>query len=232
MNKVLIISSNRDKTKVLNQQLSRQGFSCLSSQMTSNLVDEGLQKKADIMILDNHANAFTMQADDLKAQLDQMKSVRRIPVLILIEASMVNVIEQLKEIDDFIMEPYNPTELAIRIRRCLNRISRNGTDEVLQHDDLIINMANCEVFSSGKLIALTFKEYELLKFLAVNKGRVYSREALLNEIWGFDYYGGDRTVDVHIRRLRSKIEDNTHSYVDTVRNIGYKFKENAKITGL
>jgi two-component system alkaline phosphatase synthesis response regulator PhoP len=66
----------------------------------------------------------------------------------------------------------------------------------------------------------------------VNKGRVYSREALLNEIWGFDYYGGDRTVDVHIRRLRSKIEDNTHSYVDTVRNIGYKFKENAKITGL
>jgi DNA-binding response OmpR family regulator len=151
MNKVLIISSNRDKTKVLNQQLSRQGFSCLSSQMTSNLVDEGLQKKADIMILDNHANAFTMQADDLKAQLDQMKSVRRIPVLILIEASMVNVIEQLKEIDDFIMEPYNPTELAIRIRRCLNRISRNGTDEVLQHDDLIINMANCEVFSSSSL---------------------------------------------------------------------------------
>jgi DNA-binding response OmpR family regulator len=232
MNKVLIFSKSRDKAKVLSQELNRQGFSCLISQMTSNLVDEGLQKKADIMILDNHANAFTMQADNLKAQLDQIKSVRRIPILILIDTGMVKSIEPLKEIDDFIMEPYNPTELAIRIRRCLNRISRNGTDEVLQHDDLIINMANCEVFLSGKLIALTFKEYELLKFLAVNKGRVYSREALLNEIWGFDYYGGDRTVDVHIRRLRSKIEDSTHSYVDTVRNIGYKFKEGAKITGL
>ena len=71
---------------------------------------------------------------------------------------------------------------------------------------------------------LTFREYELLKFLAGNRGRVFTREALLNKVWGYDYYGGDRTVDVHIRRLRSKTEDSNHAFIETVRNIGYRFK--------
>jgi two-component system alkaline phosphatase synthesis response regulator PhoP len=73
---------------------------------------------------------------------------------------------------------------------------------------------------------LTFREYQLLKFLASNKGKVFTREALLNKVWGWDYYGGDRTVDVHIRRLRSKIEDPTHTFIETVRNIGYRLREN------
>jgi two-component system alkaline phosphatase synthesis response regulator PhoP len=89
--------------------------------------------------------------------------------------------------------------------------------------DLVIDIAKYEVSIGGKLLALTFKEYELLKFLAKNRGRVFTRETLLNEVWGYDYYGGDRTVDVHIRRLRSKIEDSTHTFIETVRNIGYKF---------
>ena len=74
---------------------------------------------------------------------------------------------------------------------------------------------------------LTFKEYELLKFLARTSGRVFTREALLNRVWGYDYYGGDRTVDVHIRRLRSKIEDSSHTFIETVRNIGYRFRKDA-----
>jgi two-component system alkaline phosphatase synthesis response regulator PhoP len=81
------------------------------------------------------------------------------------------------------------------------------------------------VYVGTRLVNLTFMEYELLKFLATNKGRVFSRSKLLDEIWGYDYYGGDRTVDVHIRRLRSKIEDATHTFISTVRNIGYRFKE-------
>jgi DNA-binding response OmpR family regulator len=76
-------------------------------------------------------------------------------------------------------------------------------------------------------VTLTFKEFELLRFLASNMGRVFTREALLNEVWGYEYYGGDRTVDVHIRRLRSKLEDPAHTFIETVRNIGYKFKESA-----
>ncbi|MDY7018615.1 MAG: winged helix-turn-helix domain-containing protein [Chloroflexota bacterium] len=72
-------------------------------------------------------------------------------------------------------------------------------------------------------ITLTFKEYQSLKFLAGNQEKVFTRDALLNKVWGYDYYGGDRTVDVHIRRLIGKIEDANHTFIDTVRNIGYKF---------
>jgi DNA-binding response OmpR family regulator len=232
MNKVLIVSQRHDKAKVINQELSKHGFSCQVSQNTGNLVDQSLGQKPDVLLLDNYANAFTNELNLLQIQLAQITGARSIPILILADAGIIPLLENLKDLDDFVIDPYSPPELLIRLRRSLNRKNRKNPDEVLRHDDLIINMANCEVLLCGKLITLTFKEYELLKFLALNKGRVFSRESLLNEIWGFDYYGGDRTVDVHIRRLRSKIEDSTHSYVDTVRNIGYKFKENAKITAL
>jgi two-component system alkaline phosphatase synthesis response regulator PhoP len=91
--------------------------------------------------------------------------------------------------------------------------------------DLVIDLDNCEVTVAGRLITLTFKEYELLRFMAAIPGRVFTRDALLDEVWGHDYFGGDRTVDVHIRRLRSKIEDSTHTFIDTVRNIGYRFSK-------
>ena len=90
---------------------------------------------------------------------------------------------------------------------------------------LVIDLANCEVRVGGKIVELTFKEYELLKFLARDRGRVFSREALLNKVWGYDYFGGDRTVDVHVRRLRSKIEISGQTFIETVRNIGYRFKK-------
>ena len=93
---------------------------------------------------------------------------------------------------------------------------------------MTIDLVKYEVTLENRVIELTFKEYELLLYLASNKGRVFTREALLNKVWGFDYFGGDRTVDVHIRRLRSKIEDSEHTFIDTVRNIGYRFKKNSE----
>ncbi|MBN2463695.1 MAG: response regulator transcription factor, partial [Dehalococcoidia bacterium] len=100
--------------------------------------------------------------------------------------------------------------------------------DLIKCGNLLIDTAKYEVSISGRLLALTFKEYELLKFLARNKGRVFTREALLNEVWGYDYYGGDRTVDVHIRRLRGKLNDLNNTYIQTVRNIGYKFGKEAE----
>ena len=76
-----------------------------------------------------------------------------------------------------------------------------------------------------RVVELTFKEFELLKLMASNRGRVFTRDALLDKIWGYDYFGGDRTVDVHIRRLRSKIEEFGHTFIETVRNIGYRFRK-------
>jgi DNA-binding response OmpR family regulator len=123
------------------------------------------------------------------------------------------------------VEPFDQSELVVRINRILTKELRSNGSEIIECGDLIIDVGKCEVYLNNRLLSLTFTEYELLRFLAKNRGRVFTRDALLNEVWGYDYFGGDRTVDVHIRRLRNKIEDQDHIFVETVRNIGYKFKE-------
>ena len=128
-------------------------------------------------------------------------------------------------VDDFVVKPWEANEVTARIKRILRQKGSTGSEDIIKCGDLVIDSAKCEVSLGDKPIILTFKEYQLLKFLANNKGKVFTREALLNKVWGWDYYGGDRTVDVHIRRLRSKIEDINHSFIETIRNIGYRFKE-------
>ena len=126
--------------------------------------------------------------------------------------------------DDVIVVPWRPGELTVRVRRLIGRAGPRDEPGVIRADDLVIDSNRYDVFLAGKAVFLTFKEYELLKLLAANRGRVYSREALLEQIWGYQYFGGTRTVDVHIRRLRSKIEDATHTFIDTVWNVGYRFR--------
>ena len=128
-------------------------------------------------------------------------------------------------IDDFCTLTASSAELITRIRRLMKTNPETG--DIIRRGDLSIDIETCEVSLGGQLIELTFKEYELLKFLATNPGRVHSRDVLLDRVWGYDYYGGDRTVDVHIRRLRSKIEDFNHTFIDTVRNVGYRFRRDA-----
>jgi DNA-binding response OmpR family regulator len=128
-------------------------------------------------------------------------------------------------IDDFVIVPYQTDELILRIKRLLQKVKNIESGDLLKCDGLTIDLIKYEVTLENRVIELTFKEYELLLYLASNRGRVFTREALLNKVWGYDYFGGDRTVDVHIRRLRSKIEDPDHSFIETVRNIGYRFKK-------
>jgi two-component system alkaline phosphatase synthesis response regulator PhoP len=124
---------------------------------------------------------------------------------------------------DLIVYPATNEEVVARVRRAIFIKSGIASDNVLRAGDLQIDLGNYKVFVSGKPIDLTYKEYELLRFLATNRDKVFTREALLNRVWGYDFYGGARTVDVHIRRLRSKIEDAQHSFIETVRNVGYRF---------
>lgn len=127
-------------------------------------------------------------------------------------------------VDDFLALPAVAGELAARLKRALKRRRPEESDRVLRCGDLTIDLANYMVFVAGRQVTLTYKEYELLRFLATNADTVFTRETLLNKVWGYDFYGGARTVDVHIRRLRSKIEDRHHSFVETVRNVGYRFR--------
>jgi DNA-binding response OmpR family regulator len=148
---------------------------------------------------------------------------RHIPVILLSGRTITRYLTPEFPCNDFILEPYDRQELVLRIKRLLS--SGENTAEQIKCGDLTIDPERAEVYLSGKPVELTFREYELLRYLLGHQGRVFSREALLNAVWGYDYFGGDRTVDVHIRRLRSKIEDSEHSFIDTVRNMGYRFKK-------
>ena len=125
--------------------------------------------------------------------------------------------------DDVIVVPWRAGELRLRLARLLERKAPAESPGVIRAGDLVIDPERYEVHVAGKPALLTFKEYELLKLLASNPGRVYSREVLLEQVWGYRYFGGTRTVDVHVRRLRSKIEDATHNFIETVWNVGYRF---------
>ena len=148
-----------------------------------------------------------------------------LPVLALIPPHNVDDHDGLVLVDDFVLAPYRPPEVALRIQQLLKRFKPPDESSALKNGDLTIDLARYEVALGGRRLDLTFKEYELLRFLASSPGKVFTRETLLSRVWGYDYFGGTRTVDFHIRRLRSKIETTTTSFIETVRNVGYRFKE-------
>jgi two-component system alkaline phosphatase synthesis response regulator PhoP len=130
--------------------------------------------------------------------------------------------------DDYITKPFSVKELQARVKALLRRSSMesNTTEEVINYKNMKINTSQHIVRINDEEIRLTLKEYEVLLLLATNKGKVFTRDNLLNEVWGYDYIGETRTVDVHIRHLRKKIEflDAENEYIETVRGVGYKIK--------
>lgn len=160
---------------------------------------------------------------DETRSLIESPSRPRVPIVLLLRAEQLAGLDPTWPIDDFLVLPVAAEELAQRLRRAVWR--RTGLDvaNVLRSDDLLVDLANYKVFVAELPVNLTFKEFELLRFLMTNRGKVFTREALLNRVWGYEYFGGARTVDVHIRRLRSKIETGAVVYIETVRNVGYRF---------
>ena len=161
--------------------------------------------------------------EDLAAFVQRCKSIE-IPVLAVIGEEDRTTLDPFLGVEDFVFLPFKRSELATRIRRALWRTGSWDSGQLIRTGDLIIDQERYEVSVAGRRVILTFKEYQLLCLLATNPGRVYSRETLLSRVWEYDYFGGTRTVDVHIRRLRSKVEDATHLFIETVRNVGYRFR--------
>lgn len=124
--------------------------------------------------------------------------------------------------DDIILEGAGPAEIDARIRLNIARAQMAGSAEEINASGIVIDEASYSARVNGKPLDLTFKEFALLKFLTSNPGRVFTRDQLLSEVWGYDYFGGTRTVDVHIRRLRAKLGD-LESMIGTVHNVGYRF---------
>tara|TARA_Y100000590_G_scaffold88400_2_gene99316 strand:+ start:519 stop:1193 length:675 start_codon:yes stop_codon:yes gene_type:complete len=152
----------------------------------------------------------------------------QIPVLgILPEDFDLDLITSLN-LSDFIFCPFTQREFKTRIQRLISRQTSVNESSIIRVGSMRIDLDSYEVTISGDKVILTYKEFQLLCLMANTPGRVYSREALLSSVWGYDYFGGTRTVDVHIRRLRSKIENKGSIFIDTIRNVGYRFNHPIK----
>ena len=220
MTRVLIIARDKDTKTELRRSLAQHDMACSLIAYNNGVREAITSVNPDILLLELEGQQPGPETPEI---IGRIKRGENLPVIALIPGEWLDRTDLNLDVDDFITGPYDAKELTIRINRVLHKSGKNKSSEQIKCDGLTIDLATCEVTVSGKLVELTFKEYELLKLLASNKGRVYTRETLLDKIWGYDYYGGDRTVDVHVRRLRSKIEDASHTYIETVRNIGYRF---------
>lgn len=198
-----------------------QVYSCDETDVKA-VYEEALKRRPDVIALDfTSPKDFEAQAVFRTFRKDRF--LKETPVFAILPEDGIRLLDSLPGLGDFIVTPFNGAEFVARVKALLKKVIPTDSDDLMKIGDLVIDVNRYEVLLNGSKVELTFKEYELLKFLASNKGRVYSRDQLLDKIWGYDYYGGTRTVDVHIRRLRSKIEDRKHTFIETLRNIGYKF---------
>jgi DNA-binding response OmpR family regulator len=147
-----------------------------------------------------------------------------VPLLLAVDEQHLSGAPDTTSTHELIVRPYTPLELAARIKRARAAQGKLDGEEVLHAGTLTVNLATYQVMIEGEPVDFTYMEYELLKFLITHPRRVFSREALLSAVWGYDYYGGARTVDVHIRRLRAKLGQEHGARIKTVRGVGYRFE--------
>lgn len=179
------------------------------------LADSPSVSEADLLVVE--------LGDGALRQLREVVRVEEavgIPVLLCARSEHLALIESSASTADFIMAPVDPIEFRIRVRRL---VKESPGQEVLTFKDLELNPLTYQATLAGTPIDLTYMEYELLRFLVENPVRVWSREQLLSRVWGYEYYGGARTVDVHVRRLRSKLGEERASWITTVRSVGYRW---------
>jgi DNA-binding response OmpR family regulator len=145
-----------------------------------------------------------------------------VPLVLVLTEGGLTAVSADWGVDDVILESAGPAEVDARIRLVIGRLAMEKTGSKIQASGVVIDEASYSAKVHGRPLDLTFKEFELLRFFATHPSRVFTREQLLSEVWGYDYFGGTRTVDVHVRRLRAKLGD-LESLIGTVRNVGYRF---------
>ncbi|WP_444659718.1 winged helix-turn-helix domain-containing protein [Caproiciproducens sp. R2] len=213
--------------KLVSFGLKDSGFETAEFPDGTQLMNAVRQRVPDAIILD----WMMPQPDGLAVcrMLRENESTRTVPVLMLTARG-----EEIDRVlgleigaDDYIVKPFSIKELCARVRAVLRRAARqdNAADQVLTSGDLTVDITRHSVTKGDAAIELTVKEFDLLVMLMKNSGKVLTRDTLLDKVWGIEYYGDTRTVDVHVRYLRQKIENNPDdpAYIQTVRGVGYKF---------
>lgn len=226
--KILIVDDEEHIVELLKFNLEVKGYKVLCAYDGVDGFNLAKEEKPDLVLLD-----LMLPGIDGIEVCRRMKSdseLKKTPVIMLTAKNLEQ--DKIKGLeigaDDYMTKPFSVKELMARIKAVLRRfdLAREPEAEVLYIGELKIDIENYEVFKNQEKLDLTLKEFELLKVLSVNRSKVLSRNYLLDKIWGYEYFGETRTVDVHIRHLRKKIEDNDRNpqYIETVRGIGYKIK--------
>ncbi len=217
MQRVLLLSDLPAHIQAVNAALSRDGVAVRIETNVERGLAVLLQWRPELLIVD-----CTFVSPGAALEVLQRDGLAMIA---LVDERTVEEIASVAAVDDFILAPPAPLELRARAMRLgAGDDQVDERSEILRRGSLQIDVERYKVTVSSAVVDLTYKEYELLRFLASNPGKPFTREVLLNQVWGYDYYGGSRTVDVHVRRIRAKIEDQ-EQFIETVRNVGYRFTE-------
>lgn len=220
MSETTVIAVTRQNLQpVCVTELNRYGISVLICEEIA-LLPSMVEGLVDMVVVDHEA-----ASDDDIGIITSVCSERMIPVIDLVSLSGLEFYSSTPISSDFLVVPSTALELLTRINRVLNSSRSDDQRRILRIGNLTVDFERYEVAVKGEPSLLTYKEYQLLVVLASNPGIVFTRENLLTRVWGYDYFGGTRTVDVHVRRLRSKLGEEVQSYIETVWNVGYRFRD-------
>lgn len=223
---MLIADDNKQITSILEEYAKREGYEVKVAYDGSQALEAFNKFSPDIVFLD-----VMMPKIDGFEVCREIRKTSNVPVIMI--TARGEDFERIMGLDigadDYIVKPFSPAEVMARVRAVMRRIMADNSDtnsQIFVHSNLNINMEDYEVTIDKENVSLTKKEIEILWTLATNKNKVFTRDNLLNSIWGYDYYGDSRTVDSHIKRLRSKIDNFNHGdwEIKTIWGVGYKFE--------
>ena len=226
MNTVLVVDDEQAIVDIIKFNLEREGYEVLTAKDGKDALNTLAENSVNLVLLD-----VMMPEMDGFTCLKEIRKDSRVPVIMLTakEEEVDKVLGLELGADDYVVKPFSMRELIARVKANLRRREfeneENREAESITAGDLLIDLNKYEVQKNGKVLDLTLREYELLLFLAKSPDQIFSREELLEKVWGYDYYGDIRTVDVTVRRLREKVEDKDKDfkYILTKRGVGYYF---------
>ncbi len=228
MQTILIVEDEKPISDILKFNLEKEGFNIICAYDGKDGLDKALSEEVDLILLD----VMLPNIDGFQV-CRQVREKSNIPIIMLTakEEEVDKVLGLELGADDYITKPFGMRELIARVKANIRRVgidsSTSSNTNSIKLLDLEIDLEKFSVKKQGESIDLTLREFELLKFMANNPDKIFSREELLKDVWGYDYYGDIRTVDVTVRRLREKIEDDPSNakYILTKRGLGYYFKK-------
>ena len=222
MTKILIVEDEPNMVAGLRDNFEFEGYEVLSAYDGSEGLEKALATSPDLVVLD--VMMPKMSGLDVCKQLKAKRP--SIPIIMLTARGQEidKVVGLELGADDYVTKPFSIRELVARVKAVLRRSHTLPKEhDKYSFSDVEVDLRTCRISRAGKQVEFSAMEFELLKFLMSHPGRVFTRETLLSRVWGYEYYGGVRTVDVHIRRLRAKLGEDHARFIETVRGVGYRF---------